>query len=91
MFRRSTHAAFRARSFCDHWRGEQQRRRETSRAVGPDAAARREEKALGRQLQHHVRGGSWQWVVELDGLLAVKRQTVQLGGHARESESPTGH
>lgn len=41
MFRRSTHAAFRARSFCDHWRGEQQRRRERSRAVGPDAAARR--------------------------------------------------
>jgi hypothetical protein len=59
MFRRSTHAAFRARSFCDHWRGEQQRRRETSRAVGPDAAVRREEKALGRQLQHRVREGSW--------------------------------
>lgn len=38
MFRRSTHAAFRARSFCDHWRGECLARRQQqhqSRAVGP--------------------------------------------------------
>jgi hypothetical protein len=26
MFRRSTHVAFRARSFCDHWRGDLARR-----------------------------------------------------------------
>jgi hypothetical protein len=34
MFRRSTHAAFRARSFCDHWRGDYLARRQQRSTVG---------------------------------------------------------
>lgn len=60
MFRRSTHAAFRARSFCDHWRGERLARDSRQcRAVGPYMQLRSAKKALGHQLQHSVRDGSW--------------------------------
>jgi len=48
MFRRSTHAAFRARSFCDHWRGDYLARRQqtssTGRVSGPICSSAQREK-----------------------------------------------
>lgn len=96
MFRRSTHAAFRARSFfCDHshhWRGDYLARRTAdtassqSRAVsGPPYAALRSAKSA-RSRPPAAAFGLRRQLAQSNCCGQRKRQTAQLGSHARESE-----